>query len=269
MLQWSRVLFVGWVLLAAPVVAGGEVIVNGIDTWTTPGGGWSFLDFGDEPIPAGFFCARSEPFAGRINWQGEPLATLPPGALNGADTVVQRLDDAVFDKDGRAFTRLQMRALSLASSEPVRTACGAYDVKASLNGAQPIRGMDLYENAKEGGHFVAHMLINVKLVFTPVAPAGGRSLVLERDGVTVESDSIPWTRSLPESELAGQIGGFVLVDTDGDRIADTYLPGQSNFHPKPSESSESLSECWPEGEPLPPGVYCHQVGGSACHCVYP
>lgn len=273
MLKWSRVLFVGWVLLLAPVVFAGDVIVNGIDTWTTPGGGWSFLDFGDDPIPAGFFCSRSEPFAGRILWQGEPLVTQPAGALSGADTVVQRLDDASFDADGRAFTRLQMRALSLASIKPVRTACGTYDVKASLNGIQPIRGMDLYEKDKENGYFVAHMLINVKLIFTPVDPAGGRSLVLERNDITVESSQIPWTSSLSESELDGQIGGFVLVDTDGDRVADTYLPGQSNFHPKRDGSqTDSLQYCLleipEEGEIPPPGTYCHVANGD-CHCVYP
>lgn len=55
-------------LIAALLVlpAGAATITNGIDAWVTPGDGSSFASFADDPIPAGFFCAGSEPFTGVI-----------------------------------------------------------------------------------------------------------------------------------------------------------------------------------------------------------
>jgi hypothetical protein len=82
-------------LTALPCLAADRVIYNGIDLWRTMGNGSTFADFAKNPIPAGFFCARSEPFTGRIAFQGVPVATGTPGVLGKTDTLVQRLDDAV------------------------------------------------------------------------------------------------------------------------------------------------------------------------------
>ena len=82
-------------LLALPAAAADRVIVNGIDPWVTVAQGKTFADFSAQPIPAGFFCALSEPFTGRINLRGVPLVTGEPGALGKADTIIQRLDDAL------------------------------------------------------------------------------------------------------------------------------------------------------------------------------
>src|SRR5262245_13198229 len=88
-------------LAVALVVGGvpafaGPVISRGIDTFTTVGNGTTFYDFAGSPIPAGFFCKRSAPFTGRVTFRGLPLETGAPGQLHGADTVIERLDDAVF-----------------------------------------------------------------------------------------------------------------------------------------------------------------------------
>lgn len=267
-MQRNRLFFVGilW-LAAAPLLAANGVVTNGIDTWTTPGDGSSYLDFGEEPIPAGFFCPRSEPFSGRILWRGEPLAAQPSDALGSADTIVQRLDDAVFDRAGKASTRLQMRALSLASIHPIRTRCGTYDVKASLNGIQPIGEMEIETQDGESGLYLARMTIHVKLVFTPSEVAAeNRPIVLERNDVEVVSSSRSvWSSSPPEGSAKGQVGGFVLVDTDGDRVADTYLPGQSNFHPRGGGKEEATAS-WNQCQNTPE-MSCHQAS-YGCHCVH-
>ena len=106
-------LFTVLLLIALPMSAADQVIQSGIDIWRTPGNGTTFVDFLKEPIPAGFFCFKSKPFSGRIVFRGVPIVTGESGALGKTDTIIQRLDDAVFDENGVANTRIQMRALHL------------------------------------------------------------------------------------------------------------------------------------------------------------
>src|SRR4029077_4858333 len=114
-----RVRSLGIVLLVASFAtsafAADRAIQNGIDAWATKGDGSTFYDFSQHPIPAGFFCPGSAPFAARVAFQGGPVVTGTPKALGNTDTIVQRLDDAVFDKHGVAVTRTQVRALSFKS----------------------------------------------------------------------------------------------------------------------------------------------------------
>src|SRR6185436_3867248 len=137
------VLLVGVSPLAADVV-----IQRGIDTFTTVGNGTTFYDFAANPIPAGFFCKSSAPFTGRVAFRGLPLETGAPGQLHGADTVIERLDDAVFDDSGAAMTRIRFRALSLVSIAPIKTGCGAFHVYASLAGEQRETTMRIYQTEK-------------------------------------------------------------------------------------------------------------------------
>src|SRR5262249_8340819 len=112
--------------LAAAAVAS-EPIHKGVDVWMTVAGK-ARTTFADEPIPVGFFCQDSRPFTGAITMKGVPLAVTPGKGLGGIDTVVHRLDDAVFNDQGEARTRIQLMALSLASIEPIETSCGKYDI---------------------------------------------------------------------------------------------------------------------------------------------
>ncbi|HEY9420289.1 MAG TPA: hypothetical protein VIW92_02655, partial [Thermoanaerobaculia bacterium] len=111
---------------AASAFAADRVIQNGIDAFSTPGDGSTFVDFAKKPIPAGFFCPGSAPFTGKVAFKGEPIVTGTPGALGTTDTIVQRLDDAAFNKRGVARTRVQFRALSLKSLAPLATECGKF-----------------------------------------------------------------------------------------------------------------------------------------------
>jgi hypothetical protein len=117
------VLVLALVVGVSPLAAD-PVIQRGIDVFTTTGSGTTYYSFADNPIPKGFFCKRSAAFAGRVTFKGLPLVTGIPGQLRGADTVIERLDDAVFNADGTAQTRIRVRALSLVSTAPLKTACG-------------------------------------------------------------------------------------------------------------------------------------------------
>lgn len=214
-------------LLAVPAFAADNVIYNGIDLWHTRGDGSTRVDFSRQPLPAGFFCFKSEPFSGQIVFQGVPVATNIPGALGKADTVIQRLDDAAFNKRGVALTRLQVRAMNFVSVSPVKTACGSFIATVSLDGEQPITRMRIIRDDDKGGRFVAPISVNVKISFMPVGRAMTEPLEIRKSLRFPPAKNQTWeSLATPSSSKAT---GFLLVDTDGDRRPDTYLPGTSNF----------------------------------------
>lgn len=211
-------------LLAIPAVAD-DVVGSGIDVWFTPATGKTYTDFSLEPIPAGFFCAKSRPFTGKVAFKGVPVSS----DLGRADTVIERLDDAPFNDKGIASTRLQVRALSLESIAPVKTSCGTYNVKVSLQeGEQPITRMRIVQDHDNGGRFFAPLAFNIKMTFVPVN-GQGRTLELNRSiRFPAKRDGI-WSFRTPQTGL--HKSGFVKADTDGDGQEDAHIPGTSNFAP--------------------------------------
>jgi hypothetical protein len=254
---------VGFALLlscfATATFAAERVIQNGIDVWMTPGDGSTFVDFAKKPIPAGFFCSGSAPFTGKVAFRGEPIVTGNPGVLGTTDTIVQRLDDAVFNKKGVARTRVQFRALSLKSLAPIETECGKFTVTATLDGVQPITRMVITRENKAGGRFTAPLALNVKVRFEPVGWVSKETLEIP---VAVR---FPGTVKMPWQKAAAPVpAGFVLVDTDGDRVADTYLPGTSNFIAgKPSPAASRKPGAIEKGM-----WFCHEDPERGPHCVY-
>lgn len=214
-------------LVALPTFAADRSIQSGADLWVTPADGKTFIDFKNAPIPAGFFCFKSAPFRGRVVFQGVPVATAEAGVLGKTDTIVQRLDEAVFNGNGVARTRIQMRALHFQSVKPVQTACGAFNVEVRLNGPQPITSMKIVRESEHGGRFFAPIAVNGKLVFTPVGGPAKEILELPRNVRFPANQGIHWA-DLPGRTI--QRAGYVLADTDNDRVPDSYLPGtSSNF----------------------------------------
>jgi hypothetical protein len=184
------------------------------------------MDLSKRPIPGGFFCPASQPFSGVIHWKGVPLATGIRGELGNADTIVERMDDAVFNKKGIATTRIHFRALQLESVAPIKTACGDFIVRVMLDGPQPVTRMTIVRDSKYGGHFLAPLALQAKLVFTPVA--GGQQLEILRHNVRFPADpKFTWAFK-PGSRGLEKRGG-VLVDTNFDSVPDTFLAGTSNF----------------------------------------
>jgi hypothetical protein len=260
-------LFVLFLVLGLVPVSADSVIQRGIDVFTTPGDGKTFYDFAKTPIPAGFFCKGSKPFTGKVAFKGLPLATGSPEQLWGADTVIERLDDAVFDEKGVAMTRLQFRALSLVSISPVKTACGAYHVYVSLTRRQRITEMSILRTQEGGGNFVAPLAADVRMTFIPVKPSarnkGERKLELT-ESFTFPASPLPWSFKAPA--LAKGIGS-VIVDTDGDLKPDTRLPGFSNFSPGKSTDRPTMNK-W--GDLNCPGCAvwsCHSAEGHE-HCYW-
>ena len=246
--------------ICSPVFA--EVIPAGVDLWATAAGR-THTSFASDPIPAGFFCEGSKPFTGLITFRGEPLKVEPAGGLDGADTIVHRLDNAVFNGKGEARTRIQLLALSLAGVKPVDTGCGLYNVQARLWGEQPITDMRILRTASNGGGYVAPLSLNVQLIFTPVSGDPMARRTLTRNVILGPSSSAVWTYT-----SAPRYKGRVMVDTDGDLKPDTVLPKASNFFagiaPASSGGAVTVESCTmgTNATSCPPGYCLHK----ACHC---
>ncbi len=245
-------------LLGLSPLSAATVIHRGIDVFTTADDGKSFNDFSYSPIPAGFFCKDSKAFTGKVTFKGLPLTTDPPGQLAGADTVIERLDEATFDK-GVAFTRIRFRALSLVSSAPIKTACGDFHVYVSLSPRQRVTTMTILRTQENGGDFTAPLAVDARLTFIPVKPRpdqGARGSWSSRRASPSPPAPRPgaWWRTIPSKRVS-----TVTVDTDGDLIADTVLPGLSNFSAGqkpgrfPLEKAVNCSCC-------PGEYYCHTDG---------
>ena len=251
-------------LLGLSPLAAAPVIQRGIDVFTTPADGKTYFDFAQQPIPAGFFCKSSQPFTGRVAFKGVPLVTATPGQLRAGDTIVERLDDAAFNAKSTAVTRIQLRALSLASIAPIQTACGAFHVYVTLGGEQRVTMMSIYRTHENGGSFVAPLAVDTRMTFIPVRHArnkGARKLELAR-GLTFPPRALPWNLNA-SAQTTGS--NPVVVDTDGDLKADTALPGTSNFAPGWSPENRTLNKLDPSISCCP---VCHEDQGCQ-HCYTP
>lgn len=255
----TALLLFGLVVLGSlPALAAPRVITNGIDPWNTAGDGTTFADFSKNPLPAGFFCAGSAPFAEKVVFRGVPVATGTPGALKRTDTIIQRLDDAVFNKKGVAVTRLQVRALQFEGTAPIKTSCGLFKVGVALNGEQPITRMKIVRLNEEGGTYDAPIAVNIKIFFTPIGRPGAEALEVAREFRFPPAKDARWTF---EAGAGGaRHAGMLLVDTDADRQPDTYIPGTSNFA---AGWAANLSS---GPTKLRPVYTCHQYSDGQ-HCV--
>jgi len=246
-------------LLGLSPLAADTVIERGTDVFTTMGSGKTFYDFADNPIPAGFFCKGSKAFTGRVAFKGLPLATETPGQLGGGDTVIERLDDAAFDTNGVARTRIQFRALSLVSIDPVKTGCGAYHVYVSLAGQQRVTSMRILRTQEGGGTFAAPLAVDARMMFIPVKPARKAARKLELMGkFTFPGNAVPW--SFATGAIAKRVGDMV-VDTNGDQAPDTLVSGSSNFLPGRDPRQAMNKACCRE-------YVCHAESSGKEHCYW-
>jgi hypothetical protein len=252
----------------SPLVAVDNVIRHGVDTFTTMANGKTVYSFAKNPIPAGFFCASSAPFTGKVAFRGLPIETETPGALHNADTVIERLDDAVFNNRGVAETRLQFKALSLVSIAPIQTACGAYHAYVTLAGTQRVTTMKIYRTEAGGGRFVAPLAVDAKISFIPVQSTKSARTLELTGSFTFPPTSLPWSTT---AGAATKSVGTVMIDAKGNFKPDTLVSGGTNFwpgwQPGASHAKGSCIECEPptcHTDPASGETHCNG-GVTACY----
>lgn len=252
-------------LLTTPAfAAGNNTIHSGADLFATPANGETFVNFFRDPVPAGFFCPGSEPFTDLVNLRGVPLVTSPAGALGDTDTIMERLDDAVFDAQGRAITRVRVAALSLESIEPIRTGCGDFRLLVTTDGGpQPATQMQIYRTHQHGGFFLAPLELRVQLSFVPLKRGGGEPLVLDRDvsfPAIAKDHKWVYASSAPAFEHPGTVA---VQSAQPGSTGYLTLPGTSNFAPLwgVSEQTASAGPVGPEDIAPQPAETGHVEGG--------
>lgn len=250
-------------LTAIPSQAADPVIRRGIDTFTTTANGKTYYDFAKHPIPAGFFCTGSAAFTSRVAFRGLPLAT-KAGGLRGADTVIERLDNAAFSANHTAVTRLQVRALSMVSIKPIQTSCGAFHLYVSLAGPQRVTQMTISRTEAGGGTFSAPLAIDARLTFIPVKPSKNAPKLELVGSFTFPAVPKPW--SLTAGKVTKHVGE-VVIDTNGDLTPDTHFSGSSNFfagwppNGVVGNVGTNCTICEPE--------ICHDGSEGKMHCTGP
>jgi hypothetical protein len=185
-------------LAVAPLAAAGDLpgrVEAGFDFWQTLSSGATAYPFANDPLPAGFFCPGSEPFKGRINFEGVPLETNPASILGTTDTIIERLDNAVFNARGVAKTRIRGRALSLVATEPFKNSCGTWKVTATLANDQPVTEMIFRREHQYGGNFDANLRLKIRVAFTNVDTGAVRSVIREVHLPTVHSVPFAFTKA--------------------------------------------------------------------------
>jgi hypothetical protein len=212
------------VLAAIPAIAAGPMVRAGIDPWVTIPEG-TRVDFKHNPLPAGFFCTSSPAFTGKIWMRGVPLAADNPQFAR-FDTIVERLDNAVFDSRGVAHTRFQVRALQLEGINTFKNRCGEYHVQVTLDGEQPITKMRILRQNNQGGRFILTVKMNTKVIFTRVDNPAER---LEFSYPVKFSPSPYHLWSYRNVRQHSRAVRGAMIDTDWDGSLDTTIRGTSNF----------------------------------------
>lgn len=231
-------------MLAATVVLAGSAFAQdgevtipaGTDLWTTPGGGQSFQDFSENPIPADFFGQGSEPFNGTIEFMGVPVGEQALG--DNVDTGVTRLEDAVLSGPGsEAMVPVEIVLLNLQSVEPITVMINdeqtRWDVNVQLSqGQQNQRGsMTIRQTSEDGGTFDA--LFPVIPRFTFFDTEGRREQVQldagEIPGFDVEMESLnaPWLFDVGDAEIVRLNEPLDLTFFPGFSL----MPTSPNFFP--------------------------------------
>jgi hypothetical protein len=179
----------------------GVTITAGPDLWVTVhGGGQTYQDFSESPLPADFFGAGSEPFSGRIEFQGQPVGD---PLLEGVDTIVKRTGNAVLNGPGSsASVPIELVALNLVSVEPITVTIGGlpttWDVEVRAHpGGTPIYpgSMTIRQTSQFGGTFDSTLPVVPFFFFTNVQNS---NLVVTLDGgaqnmrFDFQSSDVPW-----------------------------------------------------------------------------
>jgi hypothetical protein len=254
-------------VVALPVLAASPIdrVPAGLDYWQTLSSGATAYDFSNNAIPAGFFCNGSAPFKGRVNFEGVPIHTEPAGILGTTDTVIERLDEAVFDDGGTARTRIRGRVLNLQGTELLKNACGQFKVTARLTHDQPTSPMIFHAANQYGGTFDAQLRLRVQVSFTDVRTK--RTLSLVRDVYLPTVNNTPFAIG-KAAQLAcastTTVGATSVRLDDGQILGPTPRPAGSagkRATTGPGDTVEPIGPAQPiDGGGVVTGCQCNSSG---------
>ncbi len=235
----------------------------GVDYWQTLSFGATAYSFEREPLPAGFFCAGSAPFKGVVEFEGVPLRTEPAGVLGTTDTVIERLDDAVFNRRGIAKSRLRARALSIQSTTPIKMACGDFKVSAALAENQPVTTITFNRENKFGGTFNADLRLRIRIDFTNLQ--NGKVSSVEREVYLPTVGDAPFACGKAAQQACPSTTGTfspssIIMMADGRALMSERSGAIDKIQSSPSPS--------PSPQPAPCVTGCQCNGQGQCMPTY-
>jgi hypothetical protein len=211
-------------LVALPALAERPIdrVPAGLDYWQTLSGGATAYSFASNPLPAGFLCAGSKAFTGNVTFEGVPVRTIPAHILGATDTVIERLDDAVFDAQGNGRTRLRARSLNLVSTAPLKSSCGRFNVTANLTTDQPESPMVFHRTFEFGGTFDAQLRLRVSIHFTNLAT--GKTFSVVRDVYLPTVNETPFAMGTVALACASSLDAGAITLADGSSLLSRPRP---------------------------------------------
>ncbi len=191
-----------WVALltttrSAPVPAGLDYLE------TVPSA--TYVDFSSNPIPADFFDPGSDPFTGRVNFQGVPIN---PATHGTTDTIVQRMETAKVNPPRPTDTiPIELVALNLVSVNPITVTYHGgmnpeqWTINVTLPIVQPqsIGSMTIMQTSPKGGTFDSTLPVRPMLTFTRISDSAVRSLTLP--DLPFQASSVMWSYKADPSLL--------------------------------------------------------------------
>lgn len=145
-------------LLVSPasLFAAAPSIPPGKDFWVTPANGKTVFTFPKGDVESLCDLLPVDGWDHQVALKGVPA----PGS--DYDTVVSRIDDAVFDAAGNASTRIMLQHLAFVSINPHPTPCGELTWQVENFGNQAVTMMRLRQTTPKGGVFSADIAVSVE-----------------------------------------------------------------------------------------------------------
>lgn len=264
--------FVAWVVCSSVLVLGAANaavtnVFKGKDYFETISG--SAFDL----TPFGF---------GVVGFQGVPIDTIISGT---ADTIVQRLEDAIFlpQPDFFDVIDIQMIALSLRSANPVSTGGATFDIHVSLDPNRASTGRmlinheleDNFTNAAEGT-FDSMMTLNLRFQFKEVNGTGANDFFTDIGDLEISSVGMCWSHTLTgKPEFPDEGPNFFLTKcpfdlgigiTTYEYLTGIQLPEHPGTHHFGNVPAPRLGERGSTVDLTPGGSGNEQTAGLS-HCI--
>ena len=217
-----RASLLGLLLASLAALPAAAQIPPGPDYWVTPDNGRTFFTFPNGDVESLCGAPPSTAWNHRVNLRGVPVAA-------DYDTVVQRLDKAVFDTTGHAQTRIVVKALSFASAAPQGTPCGTLKWTVGLTGTQSPTVMRLRRTSSQGGFFSADISVRVEFrAYNASTNAYVGSLFYSMI-LPDPQNGTPWSFGTSGQFRAGMTTTNNCVDVLREKLT-TYSPDSDHFY---------------------------------------
>jgi len=219
------------VLVALPAFGQQVTIQGGSDAFVTVhGGGQTFQDFSQNPLPADFFEPGSQPFTSMVQFMGVPVVG------DQIDTVIARLQDATLDGPGsEATVPIQAQAIRFEYVNPLTVTTDGvtsqWAVRAEIFSfgtvQQPTGSMTIRQTSESGGTFDSTLPVIPLFTFFRL-PDFTDGISFTGEQITFTSTGVPWLFEKGNCDV-----GTIDSATTAVLPSATVLisPTTSNFHP--------------------------------------